>query len=227
MPVQSGLRTRWVIMALPLLVACRSGGTANQPATLAPRGVLELRVLAAKSGDEAEKFDGYRAVLAKDGPVPLGGEEAYGWFPIKYPGEFFKAKDVKRDFGAIQQGSPMVVAQRGDEFFVLARIGTDCGLTHAKGAPAWCIQTARVNRSTHGYVGVEVELDARGVAQVGKLMEAHAGKEMCIFLDGRAVVHTTLKPGVPQSIRLTGPFSLSEAENMVKLLMETKGAPAS
>jgi hypothetical protein len=187
--------------------------------------VLEFRVLAAKSDDEAEKFDGYRAVLTKDGPVSLGVDEVYGWFPIKYPAEFFKTKDIKRDFGGIQQGSPMVVVQRGDEFFVLAHIGTDCALTHAKGTPAWCVQTARVNRSTHGYLGVEVELDARGLAQLEKLIEAHAGKELCVFMDGRAVMHTTLKAGVPPSIRLTGPFSLGEAESMVKLLMETKGAP--
>ena len=227
MLVQTVLRTRWVILTLPFLMACRSGTPASRPTTEAPRGLLEVRLLAAKSDEEADKFEGYRAILAKDGPVALGDKEEYRWFPIKYPSEFFNTKDAKRDIAGIQQGSQMIVAQRGDDLFVLAHTGADYTLIHAKGSPAWAIQAARVNRSTHGYLGVEVELDARGLALLDKLAQAQVGQELCVFLDGRAVMHTTIKAGVRPSIRLTGPFSLSEAESTVKLLNGTKGAPIS
>ncbi|HVP11797.1 MAG TPA: hypothetical protein VMV94_11490 [Phycisphaerae bacterium] len=208
-----------------MIAGCRSSQPAK-PAGAPPRGVLELRILADRSQDEgAGKIAACRTAFTKEGPTTRGAEEGYGWFKIKDPADFFKTKDLKGQFDRIQKETPLVTERRGDEYYVLAHTVEDYTMTHAAGAPEWSAQTARLNRSTQGYLAVEVELDGRGAAQLEKLTGDHRGKVLGVFLDDQTIMKLTITDVIRQSIRITGAFSLREAEDLEKLLQQSKGLP--
>jgi hypothetical protein len=221
-------RVTWRICLVLLgLTGCRSsqtptGGTGEPP----PKGVLAFRILADKSKTEdVDKVDACRAAFAKAGPTPAGMEEGYGWFRIKDPASFFRTKDVNGEFERVQKDTPVVVERRGDECYLLAHTGAEYVMTLAAGAPAWAVQSARVNRSTHGYAGIEVQLDDRGGALLEKLTQAHKDRLLGIFLDDKAISHATIKDVLRQKVLIAGSYAASEADNIVKLILEASGQP--
>jgi hypothetical protein len=225
MPVRM---TSWAcVLALGLLMpaGCRSGQKgAKGPAGPAPKGVLEFRILADKAREQdAEQVDACRAAFAKDGPVECGPEVEFRWYKIKDPVDFFKNKDIATQFEDARKQSGMVLERRGDEYYVLAHTAPDYVMTRAGGSADWAVEKARVNRSTHGYVGIDVDLDAPGGARMEKLTQAHKGREMGIFIDDQVFLHATIQDVTHQNIRISGAFSLSEAENLVKLLQQASG----
>ncbi|MFQ5430387.1 MAG: protein translocase subunit SecD [Phycisphaerae bacterium] len=183
-------------------------------------GVLEFRIL--PENDRTNPiFETYRETLKKRGPRPQPGEENYQWFEIEDPAEFTRLKDkLETEFDQRKNNLGVVVERYGDKYYVLAHIAEGYTMTHtsAPGEKDWSLKAARFQRDQNGLPAIGFTLDQVGGSKFGVLTRRHKGKQLCIFLDDKAISNATIQSVITTNGQITGTFTPQEVRDTVKKL---------
>jgi SecD/SecF fusion protein len=199
-------------------------GPADLRRLLRGAGVLEFRILAEPSPENATKFDFLREQLHKNGPrVPRDANE--GWFRIDNPLGFFNLTSLKRLNETEPKAFTHVVADKyNGEWYVLAKLGDENGLLRTN-PRKWRLKNAFPFRDEHGKPAVSFELDVVGGDLFRELTGRNIEKQLCIFVDNVAYSSATIKSQIGTQGQITGDFSPEKVNYLVQT-MQAGALPA-
>ncbi len=190
---------------------------------LSGAGVLEFRILAPAGEQYRSRNDFFRQQLEEIGPQPQAGDEAQ-WFKIDNAVSFMNLRssselkninplDMERQQNA-------VIGKRGQDWYVLALVGSENGLLVERGPDAqrWKLKSARIDRDGQGRRCVAFGLDPIGAARFGKLTGDNQGNQLSIFIDDKSYSHATIQSKISNQGIITGDFSLEKLDYLVKTM---------
>jgi SecD/SecF fusion protein len=201
-------------------------------------GVLEFRILAERDprspsktyveGDPtlSQDIGKYKEQLAQYGPRVRAGDR-YQWFPTDDVLDFMNVDSMEALDEVIDQPGRPIVDSYAGEWFVLGHADDRFGLLAPRGSSKrWKLQSAFPDRDPMtGQSVVSFRLDPRGGAMFGELTSQNIGRQLCIFLDGQAVSHATIRSQIFQSGQISGTFTPEEVRHLVRSL-EAGALPA-
>jgi hypothetical protein len=180
-----------------------------------PRGVLEFRILAARSlddpeiiglpGDEfGEPVSNYATELAQDGPraAPQG---RCRWFRIAAP-------DVEKYTDA---WSRLVVDEYEGDGYVLAYTTPDRVMLRDG---SWSIRRAEPTRDTADNPSVSFTLDTPGGEKLAALTSGNLGRPLAVLLDDEVIFYANIQETIRTQCRITGTLSPEEVTQLSQTL---------
>lgn len=196
-------------------------GPADLQRLLRGAGVLEFRILAEPTPENASRHDLMREQLQKRGPRP-GRGDTEGWFRIDNPISFFNVRseaDLRaRDPRSFQA---MVVDQYQNDWYALAKLGESDGLL-AGSQKKWQLKRAWPGRDEHGRPCVYFEFDVLGGSKFRELTRRNVQKQLCIFIDNVAYSSANILQEIGSMGTIHGDFS----QDKVRYLVNTMQAGA-
>jgi SecD/SecF fusion protein len=193
-------------------------GSADLTRLLRGSGVLEFRILAEPSSDNATKYDRYREQLDRYGPRPQKGDTE-GWFKIDNPIGFFNVKSItelnKLDPKTFR--GPYVIAKRGSDWFVLSSLKPEDGLLHTAGKP-WKLVRAGQGRDPQGRASVNFLLDAVGGSYFRELTRRNIQRQLCILVDDVAYSSANINSEIGTSGEIVGDFSAEKIHYLIQTM---------
>ena len=186
-------------------------------------GVLEFRILAELDSSEPDKYAGYVETLKARGPRRPPGEESYQWFEIEELERFLDIKDTDKrlileQFEQKKSTRGAICETYGDKFYVLSHIGDSYSLVHKPGEADWSLKNATRDTDENGRPSIGFTLDERGGSRFHVLTRDNLKRQLCIFLDDRAVSHATIISPIRTRGQISGSFTVREVQEMVKKL---------
>ena len=214
-------------------------GTMEDPSDLKRRirgaGVLEFRILAARSGSNPTMIESeeaglrrpiqpYVEELQKRGPRLKDPGDPFRWFPVKNAMGFTNAtsqKEFEQKRPAINE---ILEPYLGTYYVLVHNDSQKYGLTKDSGR--WELRGAFPSYdSRSGRPAVDFQLDARGAKRFGELTRTNLKRQLCIFLDGTAQSHATIQSQIFDRGQISGDFSQDEVRELVNTL-EAGSLPA-
>ena len=183
-------------------------------------GVLEFRILAEPSPENVTKYDRLRRQLQERGPRPQKGDSEM-WFRIDNPTAFFglNSQAELANFDPKTQANYVVADRKGNDFFVLSRMGADAGLlARQEGGLPWKLLHAGVSRDESGRLCVAFELDKLGGDQFFTLTTNNVKKQLCILVDGVAYSSANINSPIRTRGQIVGDFSQEKIEYLIQTM---------
>ncbi len=194
-------------------------GPADLQRLLKGAGVLEFRILAEPSPENAARYDRLRKKLAEVGAEAAREGESEGWYKIDNALQFFNLDSpselAKYDY---KNNNLFVIDKVGEDFYVLSKIDKEHGLTRTADRK-WSLKRSIADRDEHGRLAVHFELDAAGGDMFGRLTEQNIGKQLCIFVDDLAYSSANIRSKISTSGQISGDFSRDKVDYLVQTMM--------
>ncbi|MGE0481182.1 MAG: protein translocase subunit SecD [Phycisphaerae bacterium] len=199
-------------------------GPADLQRLLRGAGVLEFRILAEPTPENASRHDLMREQLQKRGPRP-GRGDTEGWFRIDNPISFFNVRS-QADLQARDPRSfaGMVVDTYQGDWYVLAKLGESDGLL-AGSQKKWQLKRAWPGRDEHGQPCVYFEFDVLGGSKFRELTRRNVQKQLCIFIDSVAYSSANILQEIGSMGTIHGDFSQEKVRYLVNT-MQAGALPA-
>lgn len=183
-------------------------------------GVLEFRILAENDTNNTTKYDRLRKELEDFGPERSRASGSEGWFKVDNPSNFFNI-DSPKELAELDPKtfSRYVVAKRGKDWYVLAKLGkTDGLLSRERGGPNWKLTGASVGRDSHGRRAVEFALDPVGASYFRELTRNNIGRPLCILVDDVAYSAPNINSEIGGRGIIEGDFSAEKVNYLVQTM---------
>lgn len=186
-------------------------------------GVLAFRI-AVKPGERPDE-QALRRKFADLGPRNANADDARwfklnrldGWLPSKE-----LALEIERDdqVGIRHFTDMEYVAQaHAGEFYMLLwdTPGTRLNLDDHRDNP-WAVSSSAAARGETGKLEIVFNMDPVGARYLGELTSRHVRKQMAVLLDDEIYTAPTLQSAISSNGRITGDFSPSEVDYVVRTL---------
>ena len=180
-------------------------------------GILDFRILAEPDPANPTKFAAARAQLKESGPRRRPNDTE-GWFLIDNPSAFFNLDSPAdlANFDPLNVGS-MIAARRGEEYYVLSKLGERDGLL-TRGTASWKLRGASQSRDEMGRPCVIFNFNASGGTKFRKLTAENIGNQLVIMLDDVAYSAANIQEAIGASGRITGEFNQDKVQYLVKTM---------
>jgi len=201
-------------------------GPADLRRLLRGAGVLEFRILAEPSPDNPTRYDRLRERLHERGPRPAP-EDSEGWFRIDNPVAFLNLDSAAE----LERFDPRsahlyIVERRGKDWYVLAKLGREHGLLHARrGEQPWRLVGVQRSRDELGRPAVAFELDVTGGALFSTLTGNNIEKQLCILVDDVAYSSARIQSRIRTQGQITGDFDSDKISYLIQT-MQAGSLPA-
>jgi SecD/SecF fusion protein len=200
-------------------------GPADLQRLLKGAGVMEFRILAQPTPENAARYNRYRDQLHQFGPRPRAGDTE-AWFRIDNPVAFFNLPNAKalENFDYKNHGLH-VVEKMGDDFYVLASNEPDKTMLH-RGGGDWKLDRVAPDRDPQsGRLTVSFQFDAVGAAKFGELTGRNVNRQLCILVDDVAYSAANIVEKITRHGQISGDFSVDKIEYLVQT-MQAGALPA-
>ncbi len=170
-------------------------------------GVLEFRILPTLGRTELSQseMERYVETLREKGPK-AASDNNYRWFQIE------KNADAQNEF------QNDVVAQFGNNVYVLASNKPDESLLHSGSAKSWKLEKANPTSDQSGRRAIGFQLDDRGAQLFYNITSKNIGRPLCILLDDIAISAPNINSAIGKNGIIQGTFSATQVSDMVNKL---------
>jgi len=183
-------------------------------------GKLEFRILAQRDPGNPgrtlsnepkyrEEIKKYVDQLAKYGPRPREGDN-FAWFVIANPDEEDGIADPKFE-------KTYIVSEYLGTQYVLGHSTDDMGLLNT-GEDTWKLRGASEGTDQQGRPSVNFEFDKRGGRKFGLMTRNNLQRQLCIFLDGKAISAATIQSEITTRGQISGNFSRTDVAELINTL---------
>ncbi|MBT4530309.1 MAG: protein translocase subunit SecD [Phycisphaerae bacterium] len=185
-------------------------------------GVLDFRIAVQVGSAEGVDVADLRAQLAEVGPDNTDSPIAK-WFKINDPEEWAETPALLASLLSdprtyLSTGRRKLEAELYDgEIYILLYTDAGRSMTHT-GDNSWSVESASPTVDDFGRPAIRFTLDSIGGRQMGKMTGAHVKEPMAIVLDGQVYTAPTLNSQINGSGTITGSFSQSELQYLIKVL---------
>ncbi len=171
-------------------------------------GILEFRLLPTQTSENVDTMNAYVQRLQEKGPE-YASDNDYQWCKIENIDDWH-AEDDKHN--------PTVVAQFGNNFYVLAsNKPSDC-ILHSTGEGAWKLEKSFPTTDQMGRRAIGLLFNIKGGKLFSDLTSKNVGKPLCILLDNIAISAPNINTRVGRDGIIQGVFSQTQVEDMVNKL---------
>lgn len=184
------------------------------------RGVVSFRILVEPVSDGGEEWAEMRQRLAERGPRREPGDTV-AWFRIPDPVSVlnFESQEQFESYD-INSYSRLVLAQRGDAYFVLGKLTEEDSLVHDFDSP-WEFLSAVPSQDANQNWGVHVKLDETGAEQLRQLTRRNIRRPLGILIDERLLAVTAIQSVVGSDAMIAGSFTQEQAASLAAVLSST------
>ena len=189
-------------------------------------GVLEFRILAKPSPENATRFNDLRRKLKDEGPRTARDSE-FGWFRIDNPMSFLNLNSL-RELEQLDPATtplPYVIGRRGSDWYVLAYLDRDHCMLQERGWPKWRLVSVRLTRDRLGRRAVGFTFDTVGGDLFGELTGKNIGESLCILVDDVAYSAATIQSRIRRNGIIEGDFSAEKLNYLIQT-MQAGSLPA-
>ncbi len=173
-------------------------------------GILEFRILPTDGHPEVDsgQMKAYVEMLKTKGPK-YASDDKYIWFEIE---------NIEQWHAADGAGRPTIVAQFGNNWYVLASNKKDEAMLHSGQSKDWKLNRASPGQDQQGRRAIDFELDERGGVLFGNVTGKNLDRPLCILLDDLAISAPNIQSRIYTRGQITGSFSQTEVQDMVSKL---------
>lgn len=186
-------------------------------------GVLSFRIAVAPGAHPAEAE--LRRKFRELGPRNASADDAKwtrinridGWLYSKEVAEMLAADDSKA--AEHFRGQGYVMEARAGDYYMLVwdTPGTRLTLDDHRDNP-WAVSSSSAGRDERGKLEIRFAMDPVGARYLGELTGRNVGKKMAVLLDDEVYTAPNLQSAISASGRITGDFTASEVEYVVRTL---------
>ena len=171
-------------------------------------GILEFRLLPTQTPENLDSMNDYKERLQEKGPE-YASDNNYKWCEIENFNDWH-AEDEKH--------YQSIVAQFGNNFYVLASNKSGECILHGTGQEAWKLEKSFPTTDSMGRRAIGLLFDIKGGKLFSELTSKNVGRPLCILLDNIAISAPNINSRVGRDGIIQGVFSQTQVEDMVNKL---------